>query len=535
MTGLAAPEAQLAGSAEGDDDLRRALVDFLALSALPDTWGSFDRAAIAQSTADALLTMLDIEGVHVHLPAGVDGAAVDIRAGNPPGSSWTLTPLERMAPIGLGGGFVAISTRAGRGLAGPVDRLLLNAAASQIAGTLDRRRAEMAERRLALLVERSTDFIGVADLEGRPHYLNAAARALVGLKRRHPLASLHMLDFIAPDERVRVATEALPAMSGRGHWVGESALCHFVTGEIIPVLLDCFQIDDPVTGRPANFAAVIRDLRPQKGVERSLRTMAAEAAAMARRRGHERDSVKARLDEVKLELFHAARLGMTGQMAAMLVHELGQPLTAGLLAADYARRLSLAETDGSAELRDAIEDYVLQTERAGTILGRWRQFVRPDAVPSRAAEDLRRLVEEAVSFSFVGPETVGVSLSCAFDPKARRVKVDRVQIQQVIANLVRNALDALHESATRNLQVSTKRRDGDRVEIQVADSGAGVAETMRDRLFQPFRSTKSAGMGLGLSVCRTIAEAHGGTIGYEPRAEGGSLFRVTLPAGDAAG
>jgi two-component system, LuxR family, sensor kinase FixL len=185
------------------------------------------------------------------------------------------------------------------------------------------------------------------------------------------------------------------------------------------------------------------------------------------------------------------------------------------------------------EMRELIEDQLAQTERAGAILRRWRNFVYPGRAASHQPEDLRRLVTEAIDFAFIGPDVMDVSLELYFDPGAPAVRVDRIQIQQVIANLVRNALDALHGCGTPVLRLSTFRRDPKTVEILVADSGAGVDAAMRDRLFEPFQSTKASGMGLGLSICRTIVASHGGTIGYEPRSIGGSLFRLTLPASDS--
>lgn len=530
----AAGSAAVPGSQQDFDHLRRAIVVLLGLSALPDSWATLDREAIAGTTADVLQAMPDVDGVHVHLPSANGGPAVDIwRGGGSITGEEAMTPASKSAPIGLDGGFVAVSGLARRGLSDPVNRLLLSTAANQIATALGRRGADLAARRLALLVERSNDFIGVARLDGTPLYVNLSGLALVGLSRLDGLGPLHILDFIMPNERGRFATEVIPAMTGRGRWIGEAALRHFVTDEAIPVLVDCFRVDDLLTGRPANFATVMRDLRPQKKIERDLREEAADATQRARKRTVERDDAKARLEEVRLELYHAARLSVAGQMAAMLAHELSQPLTAALVAANAARRLCLADSPPMDEVRELVEDCVAQAERTGTILHQLRQFVRPGTAADRQPEPLRRLVEEAIGFAFVGPDALGVTLDLHFDPEAPAVRVDRIQIQQVIANLVRNALDALSGVPRGRIRLSTVRRDADSVEILVGDNGPGVDDAVEAQIFEPFLSTKPNGMGLGLSICRTIVEGHGGTIRHETRSQGGALFRFTLPATDA--
>jgi PAS domain S-box-containing protein len=528
-----AANAAVLGSQQGFDELRRATVVLLALSALPDSWATLDREAIADTTADVLQTMPDVRAVHIHLPSAHDGPAIDVRRGRAIAGEASMTPDTKSAPIGPDGGFIAVSGPTEPRLSDPVNRLLLRTAANQISTALGRRGADETAKRLALLVERSNDFIGVASLDGSPGYINQSGLALVGLSRLDGVGSLHIVDFLLPTERARFATEAIPAMTGRGRWIGEAALRHFVTGEAIPVRIDCFRVDDVSTGRPASFATVMHDIRPQKEVERDLREAAADATQSARQRTIERDDAKARLEEVRLELYHAARLGVAGQMAAMLAHELSQPLTAALIAANAARRLCLADSPPIDEVRELVEDCAAQAERTGMILHRLRQFVRPAAAADHQPEPLRRLVEDAIGFAFVGPDAVGVTLDLHFDPEAPAVRVDRIQIQQVIANLVRNALDALRGVPAGTIRLSTVRRDADSVEILVADNGPGLDDAVQAQIFEPFFSSKPNGMGLGLSICRTIVEGHGGTIRHETRSQGGALFHFTLPAADA--
>jgi C4-dicarboxylate-specific signal transduction histidine kinase len=358
---------------------------------------------------------------------------------------------------------------------------------------------------------------------------------MIGLESLDRQPPLHILDFIALHDRDRMGNEAIPAMVNEGRWIGETALLQFATGDAIPVLLDCFRIDDPSTGQPVNFAGVAHDLRPQKQIERRLQDEAASSAREAHETALELDDAKARLEEVRLELYHAARLSVAGQMSAVIAHELSQPLTATITAASAARRLSLGKNHSTDELRELVENVVIQAERAGTILRRLRQFVRPVASARRQPENLRQLIADAVGFAFVGPDAVDVALELYFDPDTPTVMVDRIQVQQIVANLIRNALDALRANDVRTIRLSTARCDSAMVEVIVSDSGPGVSDAMSANLFKPLQTTKQNGMGLGLSICRTIVEAHGGNIRHEARQQGGAVFRFTLPASTTSG
>jgi two-component system sensor kinase FixL len=221
-------------------------------------------------------------------------------------------------------------------------------------------------------------------------------------------------------------------------------------------------------------------------------------------------------------------------MAAVIAHELSQPLTAALNSVNAARRLPGSGDPGrDMALRELIEEAGGEIERASAIVRRLRHYIRRGAV-DRTAEAVAPMVEEAIAFAAVGPNALGVSISQYFDPEAPSAMVDRVQIQQVIANLVRNALEAMSSQPRRELTVATTVRDDGYLELMVADSGPGIAEELRPRLFEPFLTTKPGGMGLGLSICKSIVEAHGGRIGYSPTQSGGAAFAFTLQVPAAA-
>lgn len=169
--------------------------------------------------------------------------------------------------------------------------------------------------------------------------------------------------------------------------------------------------------------------------------------------------------------------------------------------------------------------------RAGQIIRRMRSFVARGEADKRV-EDLWSLIEETSELVSAAAKQSRVELRLQLDPEARYVLADRVQIQQVIRNLLRNAFEAMDASEQRLLTISTRLAGPEHVGMSIADTGAGISPTIVDDLFQPFVSTKSSGLGLGLSICRTIIEGHGGRIWVEPNRAAGTVFHVTLPRAD---
>jgi two-component system sensor kinase FixL len=178
------------------------------------------------------------------------------------------------------------------------------------------------------------------------------------------------------------------------------------------------------------------------------------------------------------------------------------------------------------KVTDAVEKASDQALRAGDIIRRLRDFLARGE-GERSVESLSKLVHEACGLALVGAKESGVEVRYQIDPHLDRVVVDRVQIQQVIVNLVRNGLEAMRDSPHRVLTVSTSI-DADMAMVTIADTGSGVDEATAARLFQPFATTKAQGMGVGLSICRTIVEAHGGRIWTERNAGGGAVFHFSV-------
>ena len=250
---------------------------------------------------------------------------------------------------------------------------------------------------------------------------------------------------------------------------------------------------------------------------------------------------EARLQESQANLLHVSRLSAAGTMASALAHELNQPLTATASAVRAAQRMLAGLPDAAAapgEIREAMDLAAGQALRAGQIVRRLRDFVARDGEADTRLEDLAKLAEEAGALALVGIAERGVQVGFRFDPWLPHVLVDRVQIQQVLVNLIRNALEAMLPDDAgddgapprpRELIVTAAAVGPEMVEVGVADTGPGLAPEIAGRLFNPFVSTKPGGMGMGLSICRSIVEAHGGRLWAEPNRDGGAVFRFTLP------
>jgi two-component system sensor kinase FixL len=223
-----------------------------------------------------------------------------------------------------------------------------------------------------------------------------------------------------------------------------------------------------------------------------------------------------------------SRLTALGEMASALAHEINQPLSAISNYLRGARRiLQNSERALPPPVDDALQKAADQAIRAGEIIRRLREFVRTKESEKRV-ESLQKMIEEASALALVGAKEHGVSVTYDLSPDAEHVLADRVQVQQVLLNLIRNAMDAMDLSARRDLTISTRVDDGGMVRISVSDTGPGISPDVAGRLFQPFVTTKARGMGVGLSISRTISEAHGGRLWTEPNDDGGAVFHLTL-------
>ncbi|WP_430414903.1 PAS domain S-box protein [Parasphingorhabdus sp.] len=239
-------------------------------------------------------------------------------------------------------------------------------------------------------------------------------------------------------------------------------------------------------------------------------------------------NTEAQLQALQADLLHSSRLSAVGTLASALAHEINQPLSAITNYLSAARDM----LDSGAELNkdslyEALRQSTSESLRAGTIVRRLREFVSKGEI-NREILSIAQLVEHAMTLGLVGAYEKGIKCSIHIDPDTNHVFADRVQIQQVMINLMRNAIEAMADSPTKNLNIVVRSLPDDKVEIALSDTGSGIDPEIAGQIFDPFISTKSNGMGLGLSICRTIIEAHDGTISADANPEGGTIFRITL-------
>ena len=359
----------------------------------------------------------------------------------------------------------------------------------------DDHRAESA--RLASIVESSDDAIVTKDLEGSILSWNAAAERLFGYTAAEVIGE--PITIIFPPDRVSEEAAFLARIAS-----GER-VDHYETvrrrrdGQIVSVSVTISPIKD-ASGKIVGASKILRDLT-------------------------ERDAREKRIHQLQAELAHVQRVTELGQVVSTLVHEVNQPLTAINNYVNACRRL--IASGNQAGLQRALERIADQTTRTREIVQRIRDFVKKRDVQMQQ-EKLSDVIEEALALTRSSVRDDGLSLGVQLDPSDLLVEIDRVQVQQVLFNLLRNGIEAMQDQPRRELVVASSRAPEGMVEISVADTGPGLSGVVRERLFQPFVTTKANGMGVGLSVCQAIIAAHGGRLWADDNPGGGAVFRFTV-------
>ena len=364
---------------------------------------------------------------------------------------------------------------------------------------------QVAEARLRSILRTVPDAMIIIDQRGLIETLSATAEHLFGYAADEVKGKNISLFMPNPHRDRHEGYLERYLATGERHiiGIGRVVVGQRKDGTTFPMHLT---IGEMRTGEQHYFTGFIRDLTDQQLTEQRLR-------------------------ELQAEVTHMSRFTALGEMASTLAHEINQPLTAiNNYLRGSMRLLSQIDTEPVPALKDALAKAGDQALRAGQIIRRLREFVaRGDS--ERRIESLSKLIEDASTLALVGTRENAIAVSFRLDPGVDQVLVDRIQIQQVLVNLIRNAVEVLMESpGTRDLAIETGLLEDGMVEVSVADSGGGLAPEVRTHLFQPFVTTKQKGMGLGLSICRTIVEAHGGKIWVEARPAGGTIFRFTLRA-----
>ena len=357
--------------------------------------------------------------------------------------------------------------------------------------------------RLAAIVESSDDPIISKDLSWIVTSWNKAAERLFGYAAAEmvgrPITMIFPLDRI--DEEA-----VLLARIARGEQIDRyETIRRHKNGRTISVSVTISPIKDG-SGSIIGASKIIRDLT-------------------------ERNERERRIQELQSELAHVQRLTELGQVVSALVHEVNQPLTAISNYVNASRRL--LATEKREQVRIALEQITSQTDRARQIVQRIRDFVKKGDSQLRP-EALPEVIEEIVLLTQASVRQEGTKVTTNLDPAATSAEIDKVRIQQVLFNLMRNSIEAMQPQPSRELSVVTRPADDGMVEISVADNGPGLPNEVRRKLFEPFVTTKANGMGVGLSVCQAIVEAHGGRMWAEDNFGGGTVFRFTVRRGDAA-
>lgn len=285
-------------------------------------------------------------------------------------------------------------------------------------------------------------------------------------------------------------------------------------GSSFPVDYFCSPIieDD----QPCGAVVVFRDITEKKNQKAALQKALDE------------------LESQKEQLTHVSRLSTMGEMAAGFAHEVNQPLTAISNYAQVAKRmLSRLDVEEDFGLTEALTKINTQACRAGEIIARIRSFVKkPDHI--LGSIDPHRLIKDTIKLAEVDARNNSMEIHLEQQDNLPAVKVDPVQIQQVALNLIRNGMEAMRDMETRGIGVIVRmhREDENFVKVSVVDRGYGLADDAEERLFTPFYTTKKDGMGIGLTVCHSIIQSHGGKLGFQRNPEGGTIFEFTMPIAD---
>lgn len=362
----------------------------------------------------------------------------------------------------------------------------------------------MPEPRLDSVLDTAVDGIVIIDETGRILMFNKACERLFGYSAADVLG--RNVSAIMPAEYAREHDRYLRNYTTTGErkiiGIGREVTGQHRDGTLIPVHLSVGEAETP-EGR--QFIGIIRDLRARYESEQ-------------------------RLNQLQSDLVRMARVSAMDEMGAALAHELNQPLTALMLYLQAVERSCAKASDNDmpstalAILRKALHE----AERAGSIIQRMRNFVEKRD-PVRRLLDLNPLVEEAIELTRLGSRP-GIRISRTYSQDLPQVSVDPVQIQQVVVNLVRNALEAIKDQEDQHVFVSTAAIDGGGVAIRVQDNGPGIRPDAVPELFKAFSSSKPKGLGLGLAISMTIAQKHGGRLEVDPGGRGqGACFTLELP------
>ncbi len=360
---------------------------------------------------------------------------------------------------------------------------------------------EASDRHLAQIVKSSDDAILSKTLDGIITSWNNSAERIFGYGAGEIIGK--SISILLPPDRLDEEEHIIGQLKA-GHSIEHyETVRRHKNGSGILVSISVSPMRD-AEGRVVGASKVVRDITEKKRAEAHTQTL-------------------------QDELAHVARLSAMGQLSSALAHELNQPLSAVMNYVGAARRrLAKIEDEAAGKVRELLDKAVNETDRAGQIIHRLRGFLEKRE-PIHSDDDLNDMMKDAIALGQGGAADDNVEVRATLEPGLPHVLADRVQIQQVVVNLLRNAIEAMQSSPTRTVTISTYSAGPNFVEVSMSDTGPGIPDEVAARLFEPFVTTKSTGMGVGLSICRTIVEAHGGQLWMTPNPDGGTIFRFQLP------
>ncbi|MGI9419062.1 MAG: sensor histidine kinase [Geminicoccaceae bacterium] len=355
---------------------------------------------------------------------------------------------------------------------------------------------------LRSIIETSPDGLITIDENGRILSFNPAAEMMFGYQASDVIGNNIRCLMPSPYREAHdgYLKRYLKTGERRIIGIGREVMAQKKSGEVFPIDL---AVGEVVLADRRRFAGFIRDASGRQAAEQNV-------------------------NELRSELLHVSRLSELGEMASALAHELNQPLTAIINYLEACGRLlDRSSHVGSEQTMDLVKKASDQAHRAGQIIQQLRKFIAKGETEHRL-EAINPVVCEAVDLAMVGSRKQPVKLAFEFSADLPDVMIDRVQIQQVVMNLVRNSMDALSEVDDPALTVRTSNAD-EALQIDVIDTGPGLPKEVAERLFQPFVTTKPGGIGIGLSICKSIVEAHGGRLWTTGNPKGGTAFHINLP------
>ena len=355
------------------------------------------------------------------------------------------------------------------------------------------------------LLDAAVDAIVVIDHKGRIETFNAAAEVMFGFSAQEVFGKNVSLLMPEPyqSEHDGYLANYLDTGNAKIIGIGREATAQRKNGSVFPIDLSVGKI--PTDDQP-KFVGIVRDTTERKRSQEEIH-------------------------QTRERLAQFGRLSTLGEMAASLAHELNQPLTAIATYTQACKRLIESGQSDNDEILATLTKCDAQAQRAGEVIRRLRQFVRKKGL-GRQEVRCDDIFRDLAALAEVDARDNGIRLTIDVAEGLPNIEVDAVQIQQVILNLIRNGIDAMldTERGDEGIAVAISRFRKDQVKVVVTDHGSGISKEAGEKIFQPFFTTKSYGMGLGLAICRSIIESHGGVLSFTKNPSGGTTFFFTLPA-----